>query len=1052
MSRERTAVLRLAGQAAEVSRLAAAALGGEGAEDALPRPPGAAGTVAVVGPRDCGKTTLVRSLLGCGPGDAAALAALDAQWAGPVAYVHGPGPGVEVLGWDGAHWRPAFGTPGKTGKRAAEVRAVRVRVASEVLKGGHRVVDVPGFDGVLGDLAGYAAELAEPGVGVLYVLPERGLSEVDVQAFEALRGRRPVIVQGMRDEQLTPSRSLVQPVEVPVPDWPHALPLIVSGPSGSGAAPDARSREVLLECLAVLRAGSLPPGTASALLAWTGEVAARLPAVVAERAAAARGDARADTAERRVAAWGALARLLRDTRTLAPLDGLLEALRRDAGLTRAVGADALRARVARAAPELADRCNVRAGRRRTGPDRPEQAPQTDFARGYLRARVDLHELVANLAAHAAALELIEKETEALLGIRQDLASDSIEIAMLGRFTSGKSALVNAVLGQPFGDRSRTLLPTSVRPETATVNEVSWAGNQRVLGVDWRTRADLVFLAAEPGRPPRFRVRPDEIAAFDAWLRSRQVAPEDCTFELVRGRAERSAAQRGDRRTAGIFDGTVRLLRSLGAHGTLPHFVYPHGTADPDGRVLPDEPVAARVEVHAFAGEPWTKATKPGTVAETFRRVQEDLGVALRIGTLRLGFPLELLKYVTFIDTPGTDSPKPHHAEIAGGLITDRKCTVLYCIAAGSPGAREDTENLRRVLRHLRGREGLARLFVAVTAVDLEQPSDLPEIRRKVLDQLRALGVAAPKVYLTDVRNRNGGFRDLVRDLGDFAAADRRPHLVLRARQVSALLAETDRRLAADVRLAHAGAAARAATLAEVDARLSALVRLRKEAAASAEWGLPWVLDRVKRAVALDRRQTAGLVNGLGGAATYDDAETDVQGALDRLDGTARRAVTELLDLLADNVRERAEAAGVTSPISEVPAQPAGALFPSAPVVAAVDAAVWRTRWQRTKDFFSGSVGGSDTERNRARVVAAWEESDRTGLAALTGRARTGWRHLDGEIARLIDSLLAQRPALSQPMSRARLDEIGAIRADLERWRERLAAYERTVDGGERRTS
>ncbi|MFI1176700.1 dynamin family protein [Streptomyces melanogenes] len=1016
----------------------------------LPTAPPLSGTVAVVGPRGCGKSTLLRALLGGGPAGAPALSAVARQWHGPTEYVYGAGPGIEAHGCAVGGWRPAFPVEPQRETTAARFRRVRVHVPCDLLVGGLRVLDVPGFDGALGDLADYAEELADPAVGVLYVLPHRGVTELDVQALEALRGRQPVVVQAIRDDQLLPSQSLLELVPVPVADWPYALPLVVSEVTDhDGATASSRGRAVLLECLAVLRAQALRPGTGSAVLEWAAQAAPRLSSAISDRVSAIHHDARVGVTVRQVAAWGELARALRDCRTLLPVEGVLEELRRDAQQTRFYPVSTLRPLVARSAPELVDHCNIRAGLQGAEGDTPLQAPKTDFARKYLQVRADLHGMVCNLVTHAKELGLTQEERNTLETLRHKSASESIEIAMLGQFSSGKSSLINAIVEQRFGDRVRKLLPTSVRAETATVNIVTWAEQEQVLGVNWRTRADLCFLARERDEEARFRVRADEIEAFASWLRTGQVAPADCTFWLVKGHPERTTVQAGDKDTVQIFYRTVDVLRELGAHGKPPDYVYPHGANDPDGRTLPDSKVVTRVEVRKFAAAPWTETSKPLTPDQAFERIRGDLGIALRVGKLRLGYPLELLKYITLIDTPGTDAPKPHHAEITHSILSENKCTVLCCIPADRPAGQEDENNLLRTLRYMeRDNRGLERLFVAVTAVDLKAPEELPEIRQSALKLLQRLGVESPKLYLTDVKNRNADFQDLVRDLGRFAEADRRPYLLDWTHRLHNLLAEADRRCIAQVANAHADEAARRARLAELDLNLTVLVQIRKDAETSDEWGLPHVRKRGNEAIALDRQAVTRLVNGLEGPDTYRTIEDDLQNAFRELNASADKVVAAQLALMADEIHSRIEAAGITALISDPPTPSTGTLFPVARVAAAARAAHWRTRWQRTKDFFAGRSEGSDAVRNRNRVVEAWEESDVAGRQALTERTNEGGRHLTDEISRLIDSLLTERSAQARPMSKARLGEIARTRKDLERWQGRVAALERTLENGE----
>ena len=187
-----------------------------------------------------------------------------------------------------------------------------------------------------------------------------------------------------------------------------------------------------------------------------------------------------------------------------------------------------------------------------------------------------------MLAQRAQLALLDEECGSITRLLQKVEDDNIDIALLGRFSSGKSSIINALLGVPIDDRNPRLLPTDVRPETATVNRVCYDAKERVK-VELLRRAELMF-ATTTSDPGQLRLHGDEIRSFGTWLSTGLVKAKDVTFtflpEEFRDRGHTQQPRPADQMAA-----FHRVWRDLGFPDEAPMFVY--AAEDPRAPKLPD---------------------------------------------------------------------------------------------------------------------------------------------------------------------------------------------------------------------------------------------------------------------------------------------------------------------------------------------------------------------------------------------------------------------------------------------------------------------------------
>ncbi|MDA8164807.1 MAG: dynamin family protein [Desulfobacteraceae bacterium] len=104
-------------------------------------------------------------------------------------------------------------------------------------------------------------------------------------------------------------------------------------------------------------------------------------------------------------------------------------------------------------------------------DRREQAAQPRGAlREYEKIKLDLADLVREVVAPAETGEQLREEGQELLA---RLAEDRFNVAVVGRFSRGKTSLMNAVLGT---DR----LPTGILPLTSVLTMVRYGSSEQAL--------------------------------------------------------------------------------------------------------------------------------------------------------------------------------------------------------------------------------------------------------------------------------------------------------------------------------------------------------------------------------------------------------------------------------------------------------------------------------------------------------------------------------------------------------------------------------------------
>lgn len=994
-------------------------------------------TVLVLGPVDAGKTALVRALCDDVVGEFRGIVERPGRET-PVPVEFVPGARVEMfLGLGGSSLAPGrwarVSPADRDALRTAGLRRARVVAPARALLDWQlRLVDTPGID-TAADLDGdMFDEARQPGVGVLYVVPSRGTTDLDIQALERLRGVPTVLVENLRDTELIASRASLDELTVSGLSTTHAVPIAIRR-----LAWDSAERELLRRCTALLRTLRLP-----------GKLTARL----GHSAAEAQSGLRADYARRldgvlerrhttdpldRLRLAAELWRVERDGPVVTALDGAL------AEVTSAVRAvpspERLRAVVGADARTAMDRYNVEAARNTVDaphthtPAAPTAPEDAAFARSYVAVRKDLLAAIDNIAADGD-LDLTAADRRSLATAREYIVEDRIEVALLGQFSSGKSSLINALLGVPPTEK---FLPAKPRPTTATVNRVVYREKPSIEAV-WRDEIELNLLLPS-GDDNRLRASVDEIRALGTWLRDGTVRAEDCTFRSVDPEGVSAVDQ---------LRAFADLWKLLEMDHPRPH-VFAYVRPSRARPLLTDTAVPTRVTVHRFARHPerWADGLD---VQAAFAAVSDWPALALQIDELRVGSSHPLLHHVSIIDTPGTDAPIPHHLLTARRAVSDKpQCVVVYCFNGAKPSSAADASNLT-FLRDINiGGSRLSRFFFAITQKGNVPIHHQPEVRGVVRAQLDRVGVKPSRLYFTEVMHGlNDEFQELSADVNQFVAASKGPLLqswILHARDAVTTVHTRHQHRLDDI---DNGERSRLARLEALRTEAKSLQGIREEFERSPVWGVPWLRARGARAVDSEIEALDDLVEELTTREAFDGIADHLTAGLDDLNEAARRSVYGGCSAIADKLRTEVGTRLRDRTIAPPELQHTEEFFPTAGVAQAVDGIGWRSGWERVKGLFRSKRErwNEDIDTNRDRVGGAWRSSRNRGRVAADDMVERRLKELRAELTRVADAIDDEIAVAARPPSK---EEEAVARTGQKRastWLRRLDALGRTVEG------
>ncbi|WP_067931859.1 dynamin family protein [Alicyclobacillus kakegawensis] len=329
----------------------------------------------------------------------------------------------------------------------------------------------------------------------------------------------------------------------------------------------------------------------------------------------------------------------------------------------------------------------------------------------------LRRMVASLAERLSRLPYTEGWRRELADLEGRLLREEQLVAVFGAFSTGKSSLINAVLGEP-------VLVVSPNPTTAAITELRFAPAS---GQDARPQGGGL-VAGEPGAPS-----PAVPAPADA---------EGGTVARVEAKTEAqmwddvSLALAALQRQADGLAGAAELAKSL-----KPKDV-------PSGRrktlSFLKAFAAGYEELADRLGRTWTLPA-----ADASRLCAEER-YACFVQRVQLWHPSASLagrlpRGLVWVDTPGVDSVHRRHTDVAFQYmrLADAIVFVLYYTHALSRAEKDFLLQLAEVQDLV----GADKLFVVINAVDLAQSEEERQaVRERVLEELRQLGIRQPRIY------------------------------------------------------------------------------------------------------------------------------------------------------------------------------------------------------------------------------------------------------------------------------------------------------------------
>jgi GTPase SAR1 family protein len=861
------------------------------------------------------------------------------------------------------------------------------------------------------------ARLWRDSIGILYVLPSRGLSDQDEQALEVLRSRSVVVLENIYDSELHPARTSVNLLERPEIGCPFTVPLVPLMRSHSDKEMAPAAYRLLRQCVAYLRHVTLPGAVLSALHRQAKAAQARLRADIDgqwARVLTLAGDP-ADVV--RLDGLRRLLYLRDDCAASGPYDAQLTELIRLVELSAPAGATLL-AWLREAAQSAADRYNIEAGRRPLpgGRAKPEAADyddeEIDFGAHYVEERQQLRGFLKNILAQRSQLGLLDAEHDPLARLLRKVGDDNIDLALLGRFSSGKSSIINALLGVPIDDRNPRLLPTDVRPETATVNRV-YHGADEDVKADWLRQAELTFATAT-SEPGQLRLHGDEIRALHDWLSAGQVKPPDVSFMPLP--EEFRDPDRPEPPQAGQQLAAFQLAwRDLGFPDNAKRFVY--AAYDPRHPKLPDLrfPGSATIRrLPAATGRLHQDIPRD----EIFAAVKADPALALLIDRLNIRFDHPLLRHASFIDTPGTDAPIPHHRRVAQEIIRQQNCPVIYCFLGVRPGGSEDRQNLKVLQKWGIGSTNLNRFFFVITMKSsIEDEEERERIRAHLRSLLREIGITAPTLYFVDVVYcpDDVEFRALKADVERFITESKAELFGSWLSQARAVVGEANARGRRQLESLAEGELQRGQRIKQLKSQLARLDAISGDYRNSSRWGAPWVRDRVQRNIGDKAGQVTQIIDALTSRNAFDQVESRLSDALVELNRSTVSAIISahsgLLGKLQSSVAEVHPAASIQVTSVTIDSDP----FPSTEVLEATGTLYWRNIVKRLWERVASSTEmNADVAQNRGRIAEPWRRSRDRGTATAKSLLSASIDEMTAELNRISASVKAELDAASGP--------------------------------------
>jgi GTPase SAR1 family protein len=983
--------------------------------------------VGFAGPGGSGKSSMVRALLGQQADDFLASCNYHFRTTIPTEYRYGADFQLSARRTKDGTWVPIHskGAPLDLTECLSQVGcsfdAASILLPLPILREwGVVLVDMPcvGSESHLDGLA--RNELAQCDA-VVWVMDSRrwGLSDHEIEFLHALQFHPLMFILNIREDDLIPTAIPVEVKDVSFrgPMFPGVFPVI----SAMCYQDPSQERQLLLDMLSLLRKAQMEQDprdilTKPSLLQTVEQLRVSI----------------AETAECRLRAFQ---KMLDEGR---PLDGIkalhgiltlqhhlmnqvpqsLANLREvQKELEKAIACnlnEEYRAAVIKA-EELARDYNIRAGANTKNSFSDADQEGEQFGGAFTKPREELHQFIENALQDKDDLMLGEHDILALEMLDVEISDGRIEIALLGMFSSGKSALVNRLLGVQINDQNSELLPTKPTVTTATVNRLEWAETRQLNKVDWLEKSELNFLQNQPG--VGIRVREQEIIAFEQWVKKGTVLLEECDiqeFESPKG----GQPVKGEK----LFENLVHAVR---VGGKFPNYIVP----------LPGSRLAGRVRVTKFHG------AKPGLIqgmplSEAFP-IAEKPEVSLQIQMMHIGTPHPLLKHGAIVDTPGTDSHIPHHRTLSRSLIKQRRIPIIYCFLSTQPGGIEDKSNLQVLLDA--GAETMRRVFFVITRKGDIETDNREELRRHVRLKLDTMGMPVQGLHFIELlKFPDPEFKDFSNQISEFIKAEHGPQLCTWAARARDLLKQTGENAAKNLANFELEISDRIAKEADLKAKLEKVNRIYKELPLSQDWGAPYLRRRVKNEIERSCEKISDAIGMLQGREDFNGFATRLDNEEEDLNKSVNRAIHQVINAMQSKLKtELAEVKA--GKLADYRFEEVDYFDLSAVVTLAKD-----VDFSALDAFWSGLTYKPQIDKVRSTISSSWSQARSKGLNACAEIIELSITYCQNEVGRSADSIKVELElvGLSDPLEQTRRQkQLGNAKERANDWVKRFKNWE-----------
>lgn len=534
------------------------------------------------------------------------------------------------------------------------------------------------------------------------------------------------------------------------------------------------------------------------------------------------------------------------------------------------------------AEKLSQTYNIRAGAKTKNHFAGYKPTEDRFGEVFARPRDELRGFIGNILQVSDDLMLGDHDIRVLKSLDSEICDGRIEIAMLGMFSSGKSALVNRLLGATINDQESELLPTKPTVTTATINRLEWADTRQLNGVDWLEETELVFLEDQPDVGIRVRVREQEIKAFEQWAKTGAICFAECDIQEFEPQNKKVSVKGSE-----LFDNLLRVVRKAGGKFTL------YMNRRPELRL------AGRVVIHKFHGN--RPALTKGMPLKDAFRLAERPDVALQIQMLHIGTPHPLLKHGAIIDTPGTDSHILHHRELSRSLIKKRRVAVIYCFLSTQPGGIEDKNNIQILIDA--GTETMRRVFFVITRKGDIQKEECEELRAHIQSRLESLEIPMQGIHFIELlKFPDPEFEDFSNQVSEFIKSEHKPQLTIWSMRAQDLLKQAGVNAATNLADLELEEKDRASKKEELERILGRVKQIAKDLSQSKEWGADYLRRRTDWEITQACEEISEKISALQNHHDFDEFNSWLDKKEDDLNESILKALRKNINVMQSKLK------------------------------------------------------------------------------------------------------------------------------------------------------